>query len=90
MDKPAFPSKPCPKCGKYIHARTKKHEECGWVMEETTRRSKGKKTRKVRQLVRKPAAVGGAITMADIEAVKALTDRIGADKVWQLAAVLSK
>lgn len=91
MDKPSFPSKPCPKCGKYIHARMKKHEECGWVMEETAaRRPKGKKTPKVRQLIRKPAPVGGTVTLADIQAVKALTDRLGAEKVWQLAAVLGK
>jgi hypothetical protein len=29
--KPAFPSKPCPKCSKLIHARSKKHVECGWI-----------------------------------------------------------
>jgi hypothetical protein len=33
--KPAFPSKPCPKCGKPIHARSKKHEECGWTSDAT-------------------------------------------------------
>ena len=88
MDKPAFPSKPCPKCGKYIHARIKKHEECGWVMEETARRSKGKKTRKVRQLVRKPAAVGGAITMADIEAVHTFEGTETAPAVRELDGVL--
>src|ERR1700730_6569481 len=31
-----------------------------------------------------------AITLEDIQAVKALTDRIGAEKVRQLAAVLAK
>ncbi len=29
--KPAFPSRPCPQCGKPIHIKTKKHLECGWV-----------------------------------------------------------
>jgi hypothetical protein len=33
--KPAFPSKPCPKCGKPIHARSKKHEDCGWISDVT-------------------------------------------------------
>jgi hypothetical protein len=29
--KPNFPSRPCPKCGKLIHARSKSHEACGWT-----------------------------------------------------------
>jgi hypothetical protein len=29
--KPNFPSRPCPKCGKLIHARSKSHPACGWV-----------------------------------------------------------
>ncbi len=28
--KPTFPSRPCPKCGKPIHIKSKKHDECGW------------------------------------------------------------
>jgi hypothetical protein len=31
--KPAFPSRPCPKCGKPIHIKSKKHDECGWRLE---------------------------------------------------------
>jgi hypothetical protein len=31
--KPTFPSRPCPKCGKPIHIKSKKHDECGWRME---------------------------------------------------------
>jgi len=27
-----FPNRPCPKCGKPIHIKTKKHEACGWTM----------------------------------------------------------
>jgi hypothetical protein len=27
-----FPNRPCPKCGKPIHIKTKKHEACGWSM----------------------------------------------------------
>lgn len=41
------PTKPCPECGKPIHARKQSHEECGWAMEtsapkppETTKASK--------------------------------------------------
>src|SRR5271170_2978381 len=29
--KPNFPSKLCPKCGKFIHTRSKSHEACGWT-----------------------------------------------------------
>ena len=29
--KVAFPNRPCPNCGKPIHIKTKKHEECGWM-----------------------------------------------------------
>jgi hypothetical protein len=28
--KPKFPFKACPKCGHYIHLRSKSHEDCGW------------------------------------------------------------
>ena len=27
-----FPNRPCPKCGKPIHIKTKKHDACGWTM----------------------------------------------------------
>jgi hypothetical protein len=40
-----------------------------------------------------PAAnghTGGSISLEDIQAVKALADRLGAEKVWQLAKVLAK
>ncbi len=29
-NKPSFPNRPCPKCGKPIHIKSKKHEQCGW------------------------------------------------------------
>ncbi len=29
--KPNFPFKACPKCGHYIHTRSKSHEACGWT-----------------------------------------------------------
>jgi hypothetical protein len=39
---------------------------------------------------RRTAAAGAAISLDDIQAVKTLVDRIGADKVRSIAAVLSK
>ena len=33
MKKPSFPNRPCPKCQKPIHIKSKKHEECGWGMD---------------------------------------------------------
>jgi hypothetical protein len=33
--KPTFPNRPCPKCGKPIHIKSKRHEECGWVMDSS-------------------------------------------------------
>jgi hypothetical protein len=36
------------------------------------------------------AAAGGGISLGDVEAVKGLVDKIGADKVEQLARVLGK
>jgi hypothetical protein len=51
---------------------------------------KGKRRRKM-QVAKAPAAVrNGGITMADIQTIKALADRLGAKKVQQLAAVLAK
>jgi len=32
MKKLTFPNRPCPNCGKPIHIKTKKHDECGWTM----------------------------------------------------------
>jgi hypothetical protein len=31
VKKPNFPFKACPKCGHYIHTRSKSHEACGWT-----------------------------------------------------------
>jgi hypothetical protein len=156
--KPAFPSKPCPKCGTFIHSRSKSHEACGWTetssatskpqvqtaptiangeaiskMEAVRRILKefGKDTKpleiqdhlkkqfrikmdtsvistykgtilKARKKPGKPkgpkpspamAAPGTftvEISLDDIRAVKALADKIGAEKVQQLAGVLAK
>lgn len=85
--KRAFPTKPCPKCGKPIHARLQKHEKCGWVMASNSTPAPVKK-----KLGRpkKPAGTASSIRLEDIQAVKALADRIGAEKVQQLAKVLAK
>jgi hypothetical protein len=29
--KPSFPSRPCPRCGKPIHIKSKSHAVCGWT-----------------------------------------------------------
>jgi hypothetical protein len=34
--KPSFPNRPCPKCGKPIHIKAKRHEACGWVADAAT------------------------------------------------------
>ena len=165
--KPNFPSKPCPKCGKFLHIKLKKHAECGWGMNgkagtasaptksqvkpapaatngqqiskmEAVRRilqqhgnetkpleiqdelkkkyqismdttvistykgtilkkaAGGKPAKKPSPAAAKAVAAtsavrtGGGISLDDIKAVKALTDRMGAEKVQQLAAVLAK
>lgn len=41
--KPNYPSKLCPKCGKYIHLRSKSHEECGWKDTSTSAPAKAAK-----------------------------------------------
>jgi hypothetical protein len=33
--KPNFPHRPCPKCQKPIHIKSKKHEACGWSAEDS-------------------------------------------------------
>ncbi|MGE3808987.1 MAG: hypothetical protein AB7K24_30355 [Gemmataceae bacterium] len=88
--KPNFPSKTCPKCGELIHARSQSHS-CGWVM-----RGKGKSAKTApgpKRKVGRPAGSGkggrGAmISLQDIQAVKALTDKIGAAKVKEIADLL--
>jgi len=154
--KPNFPSRPCPKCGKFIHASAKSHPECGWIkttspattpqpkhspaaadgeklskMEAVRRvlREHGKDTMplEIQRFLRKQysikmepsvisnyksgilkelkkggrpkannppkaahAGVTTEISLDDIRAVKHLTDRLGAEKVKELAAVLAK
>jgi len=54
--KPTFPNRPCPKCGKPIHIKTKKHEACGWTMNgraETSQKSDMNKSVAVREIFQK-------------------------------------
>ena len=93
--KPNFPSKPCPKCGKLIHARLTKHPDCGWVAEANGQPALvATKTVKRRKVGRPKKAVAGSnasgISLEDIAAVKAVVDKLGAEKVRDLAQVLAK
>jgi hypothetical protein len=89
--KPSFPTKPCPKCGKPIHARLQRHEACGWVMTDKTTPAAPKLAAK-KKLGRPKkihaTANAGSIALQDIVAVKALVEKVGAEKVRQLAEVL--
>lgn len=71
--KPNFPSKPCPGCGALIPARSQSQENCGW-------KAAGKVEKKVAgaRAAKKPGRPksAGTVTVADIEAVKALVDRL--------------
>lgn len=91
-----FPNRPCPKCGKPIHVRTKSHD-CGWKAEESAKAPAGETPsaiirRVVKAKTGKTTAAGAfsGITMADIQAVKDVVNKLGADTVRQLAEVLEK
>lgn len=92
--KPTFPSRPCPKCGKPIHIKSRSHEACGWsadakavVAPAAARRSGKWRKRRARTTA---ATSAGGIRLQDIAAVKALVDQIGAAKVRDLATVLTR
>jgi hypothetical protein len=92
--KHAFPTKPCPKCGTAIHARLQKHEKCGWVM-ETNGQAPPAATKVVKRKLGRPkkahtGSSAGGISLEDIQAVKNLADKLGAEKVRDLAQVLAK
>ncbi len=99
--KPAFPTKPCPKCGKPIHARKMSHD-CGWVASAngapaaaqtssapavTKPTSKPKNGRRKKHVA---VATASVISLEDIQAVKKVVDQLGAEKVQQLAKVLAR
>jgi hypothetical protein len=92
--KPGFPSRPCPKCGKPVHIKSKKHEDCGWGMEGSAeapsaalQRGGSPKKKPGRVAV---ANANASVTMDDIRAVKILVSKLGAETVRQLAEVLGK
>ena len=89
----SFPNRPCPKCGKPIHIKTKKHE-CGWVADGQASAApavvkKGDRPKKRAAANGRRTGAGG-ITVEDISAIKSLVDRMGAEKVQQLTQVLAK
>jgi hypothetical protein len=92
VKKPNFPSKTCPGCGALIHARSKSHPACGWVMENGVSAAKAPaKPKNGRRKKHVPATVPSSeISLQDIIAVKKVVDQLGAEKVQQLAKVLMK
>jgi hypothetical protein len=84
--KHAYPTKTCPKCSEPIHARLTKHEACGWVQGGPERRTKRSKPGHPK--IARTASNNNVISVADIQAVKAVVDKLGAVKVRQLAEVL--
>src|SRR5690242_2416423 len=89
----SFPNRACPKCGKPIHVRLKSHEACGWTANGQSDASSAAPTRRRRRKrrVRKAAASttqAATITIDDIQAVKQIVSRLGADKVIELSRVL--
>lgn len=92
--KPTFPNRPCPKCQKPIHIKSKKHEECGWGIEDSAETPSAviKKAGNAKKKSVKVAAASSSasVTMADIQAVKDVVDKLGADKVRQLTKFLEK
>ena len=80
-----FPNRPCPKCGKPIHIKSRSHD-CGWKAEESVKAPAGETPsaiirRVVKEKTGKATAAGafGGITMADIQAVKDVVNKLGAD-----------
>jgi hypothetical protein len=92
--KPNFPAKACPQCDTLIPARSKSHLACGWVMVANNKvpaviAQRSGYAKKPAATPRGHLAGAGTISVDDIAAVKALVDRMGAEKVQQLARVLA-
>ena len=87
----SFPNRACPKCGKPVHIRAKEHD-CGWKADAhaDTPSAIIKRAAPAKHKVAKPAAASTSITMADIQAVKNVVNKLGADTVRQLTEVLEK
>lgn len=89
------PSKPCPKCGKPIHARKQSHEECGWVATpsepKASKTPNGRKTKGGRKASNGRldfpfgATAGKAGDLAsDIRALRAIKARLGSEVIREL------
>ena len=95
MAKISFPNRACPKCGKAIHIKTRQHD-CGWSANGTATSNSDAPTKRKKRRKRRVATVGTAtsnasgISIDDIQAVKSVVERLGSDKVLQLAQVLAK
>lgn len=77
----SFPNRACPKCGKAVHIKMRSHD-CGWGSDTPS------------AIIKRPgkpkAKAGVSVTMADIQAVKDVVNKLGADTVRQLTEVLEK
>lgn len=83
----SFPNRACPKCGKPIHIRAKEHA-CGWKADAHA----DTPSAIIRRVVKTKKAVrtNGRLTMADIQAVKDIVNKLGTNTVKELADVLGK
>ena len=90
MAKGKFPTKVCPGCGESIDARSKKHEDCGWVMDDSVSPTGAGKGYQKKPPVNGRGTAIGTISVSDIEAVKKLVDSMGAEKVQELARILAR
>lgn len=82
-----FPNRACPKCGKPIHIRAKEHD-CGWKADAHADTPSAIIRRVVK--TKKAGRSNGKLTVADIQAIKDIVNKLGADTVRQLAEVLGK
>ena len=86
----SFPNRACPKCGKAIHIKMRQHD-CGWKADahaETPSAIIKRPGPAKKKAAAKPAAA--PVTVADIQAVKDVVNKLGADTVKELAKVLEK
>lgn len=70
MAKISFPNRPCPKCGKPIHIKSKSHEACGW---------KAGLTASSKTTPAKPMATEGSGSLSKMEAVRRILASSGKD-----------
>jgi hypothetical protein len=76
--KRSFPSRPCPKCGKPIHIKTKKHDACGWVADSSAAASNG------------AALARGKPDATKSDAVREILDRDPKTPVRDIVATLAR